>query len=83
MEDIDDHVIVLKDLFKKFTLAHNSYHETLTQETDMDESDYYFFEKQSCYISVLDLVNLLVSYLDEILRHTNTAVLHSVNWIKR
>ncbi|KAJ8017913.1 hypothetical protein HOLleu_44398 [Holothuria leucospilota] len=57
MDDIDNHVIVLKDLFKKFTLAHTSYHETLTQETDIDESDNYFSEKQRDYISVLDLVN--------------------------
>ncbi|KAJ8043465.1 hypothetical protein HOLleu_10558 [Holothuria leucospilota] len=63
MDDIDDHVIVLKDLFKKFTLAHDRYHETLTQETDIDESDNYFSEKQRDYISVLDLVkNTKISF---------------------
>ncbi|PIK45352.1 hypothetical protein BSL78_17773 [Apostichopus japonicus] len=55
-KDINDHVILLKDLFKVFTLAHEKYHETLTVEKDVDESDDYFCEKQKDYISALNLV---------------------------
>ncbi|KAJ8048698.1 hypothetical protein HOLleu_01118 [Holothuria leucospilota] len=56
MDHINDYVTSLKDNFKKFTLAHNNYHETLTEETDIDAGDNYFSEKQRKYVSALNLV---------------------------
>ena len=56
VDDINSHVIVMKDLFKGFTVAHDKYHKTLTTEEDIDESDNYFYDKQNDYIAVLNLV---------------------------
>ena len=54
--NVNDHIIRLKELFERFMSAHNMYYETLTEDKDIDESDVYFYDKQSSYISVLDSV---------------------------
>ena len=56
MVNIEECILKLKDLFKKFTLAHEEFHQTLVNEKEIDESDAYFFDKQEDYISTLNLV---------------------------
>ena len=52
-ETISEHVIRLKELFKSFTITHEQYHDTLKDDTDIDESEQYFCKVQQSYIEIL------------------------------
>ena len=53
-DGIDDEIVKLKELFRKFKLAHDAYHEKFTQDEDIDESEAYFYDEQKEYISSLN-----------------------------
>jgi hypothetical protein len=55
--ELSGHIDTLKQVFKDFTLAHSVYHDTLTDDAEIDESDSYFFQVQRAYIAVLKEAN--------------------------
>ena len=53
-EAVKNELETLKEKFKNFEQAHESYHELLETETAIEESDNYFFAVQKDYISALN-----------------------------
>ena len=60
VELIPDLVKYLKDLFKDFSTIHDQYHDSLEDETAIDESEKYFCHVQTLYIEVLSSVKLYI-----------------------
>ena len=60
VELIPDRVKRLKDLFKNFSTIHDQYHDSLEDETVIDESEKYFCQAQTLYTEVLSSVKLYI-----------------------
>ena len=60
VELIPDRVKRLKDLFKNFSTIHDQYHDSLEDETVIDESEKYFCKAQTLYTEVLSSVKLYI-----------------------
>lgn len=54
-EKLAERVGRLKGIFKEFNEAHDSYHQILETEEDLEASDAYFYKVQEDYITVLNL----------------------------
>ena len=60
LDNMSQDIAELKNLFKSFSNAHYAYHDTLTEDSDIDRSETYFYSKQKEYISVLNAAKLVL-----------------------